>query len=208
MLYRIVFISLFLCLIAGGIGYLFWQQELQYSLPTPKPKDYVAVAQLEAVLVRSRLPKPGKGKALMLHFFNPSCPCSRFNSKHFASLYRQYSQQLQFMAIVPAYTSKEEAAEYLPEGITIVQDEDEAIAKACGAYSSPQAVLITADDKLYYRGNYNKSRYCTLPGSNYAEMALQDLVAGKPPKAFGQLATTAYGCSLSAENQLNSLLSF
>lgn len=206
MRYRIIFISLFFVLTATGIGWLFWQQELQYSLPTPKPKDYVAVTQLEEVSVRSLLPETEK--ALMLHFFNPACPCSRFNSKHFKSLYQQYSQQLSFVAIIPAYSTKEEAAEYLPEDIAIVQDEGEVIGKACGAYSSPQAVIITAEDKLYYRGNYNKSRYCTLPNSNYAEMALQDLVAGRPPKTFDQLATTAYGCSFSEEDKLSSLLRF
>ena len=38
---------------------------------------------------------------------------------------------------------------------------DSSLAKACGVYSTPQAVLIDNNQNLYYRGNYNRSRYCT-----------------------------------------------
>ncbi len=59
-----------------------------------------------------------------------------------------------------------------------------------------QAALIDPDGRLYFRGNYNKSRYCTLKNSNFARMAIDSLLAGAPAPGLGELATKSYGCEL------------
>ena len=73
---------------------------------------------------------------------------------------------------------------------------DQSIAAACGVYSTPQAVLLDTDHKLYYRGNYNKSRYCTDKKSNYAQMAIDSLLMKQHNPIFSQTALKSYGCSL------------
>ena len=73
---------------------------------------------------------------------------------------------------------------------------DTSIATLCGVYSTPQAVLINQDKTLYYRGNYNKSRYCTDKKSNYAQMAIDSLLGQKQNPIFNQNALIAYGCTL------------
>ncbi|MCS6821844.1 MAG: hypothetical protein NZ551_08235, partial [Microscillaceae bacterium] len=80
----------------------------------------------------------------------------------------------------------------------IVDDTGE-IAQQCGVYSTPQAVILNTKNQLYYRGNYNRARYCTDKKTNYAQMAMDSLLAQKPPPNFGLLATKAYGCELPQE---------
>jgi hypothetical protein len=85
----------------------------------------------------------------------------------------------------------------LDEDIIILIDKEEKLAKACGVYSTPQAAILQTDNKLFFRGNYNKSRYCTNKNSNFVQMALDSLIAKKNPPHFSELATDAYGCVLS-----------
>ena len=77
-----------------------------------------------------------------------------------------------------------------------VVDENNAIAQACGVYSTPQAAIVDYDAKLFYRGNYNRSRYCTARATNFAELSLLALLNNQPSPSFGLLATQSYGCEL------------
>jgi hypothetical protein len=78
---------------------------------------------------------------------------------------------------------------------------DKALADSCGVYSTPQAAILDTNHTLYFRGNYNKSRYCTDKASNYAETALDSLVSGSKLPLFDTLATRAYGCQLPTCNK-------
>ena len=73
---------------------------------------------------------------------------------------------------------------------------DACVAEAVGVYSTPQAVLVTTKNDLYYRGNYNKSRYCTDKRSNYAEIAITALLGNSPIPEFGPMALKSYGCTI------------
>ncbi|MEJ0032811.1 MAG: hypothetical protein WDO15_21695 [Bacteroidota bacterium] len=73
---------------------------------------------------------------------------------------------------------------------------DAGVAAAVGVYSTPQAVVINTKSDLYYRGNYNKSRYCTDKRSNYAEQAIVSLLNDSPTPDFGPMALRAYGCTI------------
>ncbi|MEP6930797.1 MAG: AhpC/TSA family protein, partial [Flavobacterium sp.] len=57
-------------------------------------------------------------------------------------------------------------------------------------------VIIDPSQNLYYRGNYNKTRYCTNADSNYAQMAIDSLLKQTLSPSFDALALRAYGCSL------------
>ena len=58
---------------------------------------------------------------------------------------------------------------------------------------------FTLKDFLYYRGNYNRAKYCTDPRTSYAQKALDSLLADAPPPMMGVIATQAYGCQLPQE---------
>lgn len=195
----IILPGLFLMVIA-----VFWQQELKYLTPTPVPAGYRPVA------VRQTISLPELGVALTekpvhLHFFNPDCPCSRFNLAHFVSLVKEYGKEVNFYVILQHSTDTAAVAQMLASrGITlpVLLDIDETLATKCGVYASPQAVILDKDQQLFYRGNYNRTRYCTDRQTSYARLALEALRTGNEPLALPALATTAYGCELKENTSL------
>lgn len=186
-----------LIMILGGclccIAILFWRQELKYQLPTPIPKDYREVAVGQQVMLPPRFVKT---KAHFIHFYNPDCPCSRFNAQHLNSLIGEYKDSISIVVVVPAATEIAKARSTFGDVVGIVADDNGTIAEACGVYSTPQAAIIDKDGNLYYRGNYNTARYCTSRATNFAELSLIALINNNPPPAFGMLATQSYGCGL------------
>ncbi len=189
---RFILVGCFLVLAFLAMGAVFWQQELKYQLPTPVPAQYAAVPA-GAPVNRTLLPR---GSAYFLHFYNPDCPCSRFNARHIHSLIRQFSDSVSMYIVVASQVDVSKAQrEFGAEKILV--DSDNAIARMCGVYSTPQAAIIDHNGNLYYRGNYNRSRYCTAKASNFAELSLVALLNRQPSPAFGLMATQAYGCEWS-----------
>lgn len=188
---RVKIILAVITLVVSGtlVGYIFWQQELKYTLPTPVPASYTPVFFEEQI----RLPV-AQTTPVFLHFFNPDCPCSRFNRKHVNELVFQFKDKIKFKVVIPSYASIEEARSFFDDDIEIIVD-TAGWAEACGVYSTPQAVIIDQHSKLYFRGNYNRTRYCTDPKTNYAEIALQSFVQHKSLPLMDELAKRAYGCS-------------
>ncbi|CAM4019447.1 hypothetical protein SAMN06265348_101234 [Pedobacter westerhofensis] len=173
----------------------FWYNQLVYSLPTPIPAHYKTVHNGEKIRL-------GKGlhfdnhKPVFLHFFNPDCPCSRFNVAQFKTLVKTYHNQVNFAVVLMTakpYTPAEIRDRF---GIDVPIVTDSTIASACGVYSTPQAVVLNAENELYYRGNYNKNRYCTDEKSSYAKIAVMGILHKKTALRLDQFALKAYGCTL------------
>jgi hypothetical protein len=184
-----------LLVIFSGIVCIFWYTDWKYSLPTPVPSEYHPVATGTRVDLAGKLPVTGD-RPVFLHFFNPDCPCSRFNIPYFKSLVRKYNSKIFFGIVVlnnRAYTAKQVQNKF---DLDVPVSFDSTLAAACGVYSTPQAVLLDANHCLYYRGNYNKSRYCTDSKSNYAQMAIDSLFDNIPRPVFAGYALRAYGCQL------------
>ena len=163
--------------------------------PTPVPTNYLDVKPGDYVNIDAVL-KTEKDKPVFIHFFNPNCPCSKFNIPHVRSLMKEYENKATFAVAVMCkdkYT-EEEIRDKFDLDVPVLFDT--AIAKSCGVYSTPQAVILDKDHKLYFRGNYNKSRYCTDKKSNFAQMALDSLVNNKVEPLFSEAALKAYGCQL------------
>ena len=191
------FIAVWLLTIGSGIAYIFWYQEWKYSLPTPVPANYQAVNSGTYVSIKTIPGLENSSKPLFLHFFNPKCPCSRFNIAHFKSLVKEYGDQIDFAVVALTsngnYTEKDIREKFdLPLPVVF----DTSYAAACGVYSTPQAAIINSDKSLFYRGNYNKSRYCTDKETNYAQIAIEALLTEHRQPVLGREATVSYGCTL------------
>jgi hypothetical protein len=189
-----------LTLLSLTVGGIYWRMAWQYGLPTPMPAHYHAVekgAQIRLPGAASAL-LPEGDKPLFLHFFNPDCPCSRFNMPQFRALVQRYGDRVAFAIVVmgpKTFTAAQLQQKFnLPHAIPVVQDS--AVAAACGVYSTPQAVLIDRDSRLYFRGNYNRNRYCSDEKTGFARQALDGLLSGNYSLTFSPLALKAYGCQL------------
>ncbi|MCP2025081.1 hypothetical protein L1276_000221 [Flavobacterium sp. HSC-32F16] len=190
-----ILLSLWFTLLLASISYLFWQNEFKYSLPTPVPKNYLAIDMGSKIDLSQCC--AFDNKPVFFHFFNPDCPCSRFNVPHVSDLIKKYGDRINFKIVVlnkqKTFSIEEIQKKF---GAQIPVYFDEGIAKKCGVISTPQAVLLDPSHNLYYRGNYNKTRYCTDTESNYAQMAIDSLLKQNNSPSFNALALRAYGCSL------------
>ena len=189
-----------LILLLTGIIGIFWRSEMVYALPTPVPTNYhpvVTGTKISWPSSSAALFSAGR-KPLLLHFFNPDCPCSRFNVPHFRELVKQFGQKVGFAVVL--MTDKEYSPDDirrgfdLPGNIPVVRDS--LLAAACGVYSTPQAVVVDTSGQLFYRGNYNRNRYCTDEKSSYARLALESLLHHDLHPIFDPQAIQAYGCKL------------
>lgn len=165
-------------------------------MPTPVPVNYKTVAIGKQINLKGKL-NATSNKPIFLHFFNPDCPCSRFNIPHIESLVKKYGDKMTFMIVVLDKNSK-----YTEEDIqdkfdlTVPVLFDKSIADSCGVFSTPQAVILDENRKLYYRGNYNRSRYCADDKSNFAQIAIDSLLNKSKNPSFDKIALKAYGCTL------------
>lgn len=178
-----------------SIGFIFWYNEFVYSLPTPVPDNYLPVPVGSTITIPRGI-NPENNKSVFLHFFNPDCPCSKFNINHVRSLVKQYSDKTTFAIVVlnnSSYTERQIQEKFK---LKIPVLFDTAIAASCGVYSTPQAVIIDHENKLFYRGNYNRSRYCSDEKTAYARQALDNLISNDSSTIINPYALTAYGCRL------------
>lgn len=207
---RCLLTGLIVCLSFGVILGLFWYQDWQYALPTPRPRHLIQPVEgttLRHASSLAALVNDEDARPLYLHFFNPECPCSRFNLDHVRRLVTLFSSHVRILAIVEGENSRQALQSFRETHLPVEAyfDKDAGIAKACGVYSTPQAVLLSREGKLYYRGNYNAGRYCNDPETEFARRALEALVAGRPLPNFPSVASHAYGCQLPTYQKLKPL---
>src|SRR3981189_1293209 len=99
-------VTAWLVFLFACIAFFFWRSEWVYNLPTPVPSHYQEVRLgSQVALPQMASADPGihafsPAKPLFLHFFNPDCPCSRFNMPHFRSLVQQYGQKVNFAIVL------------------------------------------------------------------------------------------------------------
>ncbi|TGD56576.1 TlpA family protein disulfide reductase [Flavobacterium humi] len=192
---RKILLALWLCILFGGISFLFWENEYKYSLPTPVPQNYHDVAMGTHIDFGKK--EILKNRPVFIHFFNPDCPCSRFNVPHVSGLIKKYGDRIDFNIVVlnkEKNFTVQEIQDKFDADVPVFFEEE--IAQKCGVFATPQAVLLDASQNLYYRGNYNKTRYCTDASSNYAQMAIDSLLNQNSNPSFDALALRTYGCSL------------
>jgi len=190
-------------LACGAIAWAFWQQDLQYARPTPRPAGWHRLAlgtmvELPPAVERLRAGHPGR--PLLLHFFNPSCPCSRFNVDHVRALAARFAADVTVVAVLAegAPAGMQAAYRTLQLDVPHYVDADHRLADALGVYATPQAAILDRDGRLFFVGNYNRSRYCREHATEFARIALEAAVARARPPAVRPAAAVAYGCPLPA----------
>lgn len=177
-------VTIFLIFSSVSVIYLFYKEQVRSFLPTSVPSNYLPTSVGQGLGITSLK------KLTLIHFFNPECPCSKFNTKHIQYLAAQYSKHVEFLA----YSTSGSLPTNYP--IEVRLDADDKMAKQLGVYSTPQAVLLDAEGKLLYRGNYNKSRYCSNRNSEYVVQAIESALHKKSTIAIMQISGLPYGCEI------------
>lgn len=163
----------------------FWWQDLRYSLPTPVP------AGLKAPAIGTPVSALASGRPTLLNFYNPSCPCSRFNLPHLQEIARHLGGRGRMVLVLPPKATVPDVP-----GADVLRDREGRLAAQLGVYASPQAVVLDAEGRIAYRGNYNTARYCRSPKTEFARIAFEAVLAGRSVPAMPISARVAYGCAL------------
>lgn|GEM_PF-6519971 len=94
-----ILLSCWLTDLTSAIGFVLWQSEWEYNLPTPVPAKYKPIPN--DTYIDCTLPADlKKGKPVLLHFFNPACPFSRFNMMYFKTLVKKYNDKVSFALVL------------------------------------------------------------------------------------------------------------
>jgi hypothetical protein len=178
----------------------FWYQDWVYALPTPRPDGLHQPAPGEYLPLGDALGGPTwEHRPVVVHVVNVDCPCSRFNSDHIRSLVRRFGDRVRFVALVQGDNHPQILRDaFVDWGIPmeVVPDPGGRLATALGVYSTPQAVVLTSSSRLYFRGNYNVTRYCADRRTEFVRIAIEALLASRPLPEMPDDATVAYGCPL------------
>lgn len=135
-----------------------------------------------------------KRVATVVHFYNPDCPCNKFNEAHVRELMTHYGNQgVRFVVVVnPASSLGQQQAMARakqifnhPAVIGFRQIRD------IHPPSSPAVAILDAQGQLAYFGPYSVGAVCTVQNGGFVETALDKLFQGKNSK---QLNTLAVGC--------------
>lgn len=202
--WRVFLVTIVFACCFALVAFVFWREDLRYSQPTPRPVDLPEVPLGTAVPLSTWLSSAGLSEApatrpVLLHFFNPECSCSRFNLDHLHDLQRQFADRVTFVAVVQSRDSSaneratRERVDELGLGMPYLIDHGGRVAQQAGIYSTPQALVLDEGAHLVYRGNYNTSRYCTDPRTEFVRIALESQLS-KRSIAVGE--TLSYGCEL------------
>jgi len=197
---------LLLCLFSAAL-FIFWDQQARFLRPTPKPTDFQEVSLGVKPDLSSYEIQVENGKLSLLHFFNPDCPCSRFNLDHFKSLVRKYADTVNFVVVLQTKEANpEDIAAF--SNIKVLVDQDGSIADRCGVYATPQAVVLDKAGKIVYRGNYNQARYCSNRDSWFTELVIKSEMGLGDKPFLPALAFTPYGCNLPSDQAIENNNSF
>lgn len=200
---KVIVFTFLMITISSTIGWLFWEQEVKYALPTPIPSNFVDKQLGEKVDLDPHL-QIASGRNTLLHFFSNQCPCSRFNMKEFERLAKKHEERIDFYVVIQ---SDEDAdldkfREKYELDIPTILDKTGLISDICGIYATPQAVILDQESKLFFKGNYNKARFCTRKETRYVDLALEHLVAKRSLPLDLQFSTVqSYGCSLPSDDE-------
>jgi competence CoiA-like predicted nuclease len=178
-----IFVYFFLSLVGGGICFMFYKEQIKIYLPTEMPTHF------KTTNYGQKFDLKPKKKLKLIHFFNPDCPCSKFNKRHFEFLISKYQSEVEF----EAYSHTSIPANF---PIEVKFDTNNRMAKILGVFSTPQAVLLDADGKLIYRGNYNQNRYCSSKKTEFVAQAIALALHKKSTLSVMQKSGLPYGCKI------------
>ncbi len=164
--------------------------------PTSEQRDYFkpsGLAQQLAQISQKLDDNTRPDQATVFHFWNPDCPCSRFNTAHVRAITRQYSTKGVRFIVIPhpgVNTNfndlKEQAESNFGTTIHLIR------AGEVHLPSSPAAAVIGNDGQLAYFGPYSIGASCSATSGTFVEKTLDSILAGEHMRNINTAATGCY----------------
>lgn len=183
-------------LISGFISVLaiLWDQEFKNYVS----KGYHSSLEVSSEMNFDFLPD---GKVSYIHFFSEDCRNSRINISHIHRIISAYDEDVMFFIINDGELGSESLREKydLPKSVTIIDDSEQEIAHKMRVKSLPYALISTADNRLFFGGNYNgKNGLCGSAEIIWSApaVALRFLTNNQNPPLFPGYQLDFLGCSI------------
>lgn len=135
----------------------------------------------------------------VIHFWNPDCPCNRFNEVHVKKIISDYAAKNVTFTVVVGGRNKEERnqRQILAKQIfshAAVKDIRSDWAMNQGPPSSPAVGIVNSEGELVYFGPYSLGARCAPDKGKFVETVLNNLEDSKKRTGKKQLNTLAVGC--------------
>jgi len=144
--------------------------------------------------------KKGKksGFISVIHFWNPDCPCSKFNEVHVNKIISDYRDKNVALTVVVSGKNAEQRKEHslLAKqvfNLAAVKDIRSDWPMEKGPPSSPAAAIMNKQGKLVYFGPYSLGARCSPDKGGFVEKVL-DRLSDDQLSQKKQLNTLAVGC--------------
>ncbi len=118
--------------------------------------------------------RPIKGYAIVMHFIDNSCPCSRFAEPHIRDLERQFGNEVEFIRFGSTENTRHPKIDFSQLNVP----------------ASPAVAIWSKDGDLAYLGPYSGGAICG-QGRDFVSSTLGNLKERHNPKWFNQ---EAIGC--------------
>lgn len=176
-----------------GTGYAFWYYQFSnlrpFNADAPQGEAFFDGKTLSGRL--GALDFSTAETATLIHFWNPACPCTRFNDAHVRSLVEQYGFRGVQVLVVPAPGTPAPPPQALQarygRPVQLASPE----LRALRPPSSPAVAVVDRRRELAYFGPYSLDSACSPAGGGFVEATLDNLLAGRRSR---QINTLAFGC--------------
>jgi hypothetical protein len=166
----------------------FWWFEYQHVRAFNDPQGRGTAVLFDSAALSAGLAAASSGAApTLVHFWDPSCPCSRLNAPHVRELMETYrTRGIEFVVAVPPGSIERARRAYPGASVVSAASLQQALPP-----SAPAAAVLEAGGELAYFGPYSVGAFCTSGSGAFVERALDAVLAGDNPR---QLNTLAVGC--------------
>jgi thiol-disulfide isomerase/thioredoxin len=140
-----------------------------------------------------------KKSGYFFHFTSSSCPYNDIGYESLISLYKNFNNKISFTVIVTEKEALKQVEKLIKlnglESIKVVHDSNKNIQNTFNINSLPRAVIFNTQLELFYEGNYNHSSIlCGFGNIDYGEIALNQLIKGKPAPAVDYFVLKESDC--------------
>ncbi|GAA0792182.1 hypothetical protein SAMN04487964_11248 [Marinobacterium sediminicola] len=167
------------CIWAACMAVAFWWFQLRWYQPL---EAHTGDTLFDAGQLALTLQTPA-APIEVIHFFDNTCPCTRFNTPHVRQLMSRYAtSEVHFRILVPDNSQQTDARAQFPGA------EVRVASAANYPPASPAALIMTSQHGAQYLGPWSPGAVCSTKSGDYVAQVLDQLLTGEQRQQTFQVA--------------------
>ncbi|MGB0732355.1 MAG: DUF6436 domain-containing protein [Pontibacterium sp.] len=149
--------------------------------------DYTSDAWFDAETLQIPAVTQQIGKITLYHFYDETCPCTKFNTQHVIDVEAKYrSKNVELIVLVPSKEAIEDARETFPNAVDVLTTTSQFAPPA-----SPAVLVTSAEAKPEYIGPWSPGAVCNGKDEDFVSAVVDELILGKK---YEFIRNYAQGC--------------